>query len=279
MKFATMDPMGRGPLMGVVENVGSWLKNNQHWIGVAGILIGAAISIYTYVATRESGEITLKFNTVKIAEAGIPSIKIFDKQNNPITGNVFGCEIVIWNTGNLSLGEKADRIREPLTIAFTDGVKMIDSTVQDTKNVPSDAIKLDHHENQITVGWSQFDPNDAIKIFVIYASTAQSSITYRGRFLQTKITDVSEFQEEQPVLSGFARFRAALKYDFQNHPNNLMLIIFMIVAFFFCVFMTIFRKLRESKWAVPIGIFVFTIFIINTIVMMLNLLPSSNPFQ
>jgi hypothetical protein len=182
-------------------SVGNSLKDNQHWIGIAGILVGAAISISTWVATREVGEITLKFNTVKIAQAGVPNIRILDNKNNPIMGNVFGCEIVVWNTGNLSLGQKADRIRQPLTVVFTGDVNIIDATIQDTKNVPFHAITLDRQKSQLTIGWSQFDPGDAIKVFAIYASAAQSPITYEGRFLQTKLNDMSEFKEEQPGLA------------------------------------------------------------------------------
>jgi hypothetical protein len=264
--------------MGVVRAVGGWLKDNQHWVGAAGILIGTAISIYTYVVTRESGEVALKFNTVKIAEAGVPGIKISDKQNNPITGNVFGCEIIIWNSGNLSLGEKADRIREPLTIAFTGSVKIIDATVQDTKYVPADAIKLERHENQITVAWSQFDQGDAIKIFVVYASAAQSSITYRGRFLQTKITDLSEFNEEQPNSSGIAGYREMMKYNIKYHIYSTLMQALMLVALFVCFLMIIFRNLRESKWSMPIAICVVAIFFINTVMSTFGRVPSSSPF-
>lgn len=264
--------------MSVVGNVGGWLKDNQHWVGAAGILIGAVISIYTYVATRESGEIALKFNTVKIAEAGVPGIKMSDKQNNPITGNVFGCEIIIWNSGNLSLGEKADRIREPLTIAFIGSVKMIDATVQDTKYVPADAIKLERNENQITIAWSQFDQGDAIKIFVVYAGASQSPITYRGRFLQTKITDLSEFSEEQPNSSGISGYLEMMKYNIKYHLYSAMMQVLMLVAMFICIIMITFRNLRESNWSLSFAILVAAIIVINTVMSTFGRVPSSSPF-
>jgi len=260
-------------------SVGGWLKDNQHWVGMAGILIGAAISIFTWATTRQAGEITLKFNTVKIAEAGVPGIKILDKQNNPITGNVFGCELVIWNTGNLSLGEKEDRTRQPLTVTFTGrGINILDATVQDTKNVAAGAIKLDRHDRQITVGWSQFDPGDAIKIFVIYARAAQSPITYSGRFLLTKFTDASSFEEEQPGLAGFARVRAGLRYDLENHPYRTIVFGSMAVALAATVAMVGFDKLRESKWSLPISIGILTILFLNGIVQFFDRLSASSPF-
>ena len=195
-----------------MRSVGIWLKDNQHWVGPAGIFIGVIVSAYFYFASKEIGEVTLKFNTVKIVQAGVPSIKIFDRDNNPIASNVFGCEIVIWNTGTLTLGEKSDRVRESLSISFSNDAKIVDAVVQDTKNVAPDAIRLDRKGNRISINWSQFDPGDAIKIFVIYTSSNQAAIQYHGRFLQTRFSDLSQFKEEHPGHYGFE----ALRYDLEH---------------------------------------------------------------
>jgi hypothetical protein len=229
-----------------MRSVGVWLKDNQHWVGPAGILIGVIVSAYFYFASREVGEVSLKFNTVKIFQVGVPSIKIFDRDNNQIVSNVFGCEIIIWNTGNLTLGDKSDRVREPLTVTLSSEAKIIDLVIQDTKNVTANAIKLDRHENRIAVIWSQFDPGDAIKIFVIYASASQSPINYRGRSLQTRFLDVSAFEQEYPVRSAF--FSVA-QYNLERKPYVMafvLLSLLLISCLVICILIPAFRRKTRS---------------------------------
>jgi hypothetical protein len=234
----------QGVLLGI-NSIGIWLKRNQHWTGPFGVLIGVVVSIYIYAASKEVGEVTLKFNTVKIAEARVPSIRILDRDNNLITNNVFGCEIIIWNTGHIALGEKSDRVREPLTIALSNNVKIVDAAVQDTRNVAADSIKLERQENRISVIWTQFDPGDAIKIFVIYASDTQSPIEYRGRFVETRFNDLSQFKEEHPGSAVFA----AVKYNFERRPYTITSLLLILLIQFTLLFLIFFPAFRRQRWA------------------------------
>jgi hypothetical protein len=224
-----------------MRSIGVWLKDNQHWVGPAGIVIGLVVSAYFYVESKAVGEITLKFNTVKIVSAGVPSIKILDRDNNPITTNIFGCEIIIWNSGNLPLGEKSDRMREPLTVTLSDNVKVVDAVVQDVRYVSLNAINLNRRDNHISITWSQFDPGDAIKVFVIYASDNQSSIEYRGRFLQTRLSDLSEFHEEYPGSYGLP----AIRYDLDRKPLVTSLGLLSVVGFVLTLILMCFPSFRR----------------------------------
>jgi hypothetical protein len=162
-------------------------------------------------------EISLHFNTVRIAAALSPSIRVVDQTSNKeIRGDVFGCEIILWNSGNLPLGEKSDRKREPITIIFSEDARLIDATVQETKNVSASGIKIERYDHRISVSWLEFDPGDAVKIFVVYESDGRSPIEYRGRFVQTEIKNVVNFRER--VTSPSYNMFSAMFDDIARHP-------------------------------------------------------------
>jgi len=85
-----------------------WLKENSHWSHWVGLVI-AVMGVVTgiWFAERPTGEIRLKFTTVKIVQAGVPGIKIFDNENHPVTSNIFGTEVLIWNTGDPVIGDES----------------------------------------------------------------------------------------------------------------------------------------------------------------------------
>jgi hypothetical protein len=193
-----------------------WLEANSHWSHWVGLVV-AALGLLAgfWLSEKPEGEITLKFTTVKIAEANLPGIKILDNSNNQITGNIFGTEVVLWNTGDLTLGEKSDRIRKPITITFSGVSRIIDSVVQDTKNVDPTTISIEKSQNDVTIKWTQFDPGDAIKVFVIYTGQQQAAFEYEGRFVSTRLADISEFKEEYPSEHGLTAIWDFIKYDFK----------------------------------------------------------------
>jgi hypothetical protein len=194
-----------------------WLKENSHWshwVGLVIALVGVVTGIW--FAERPTGAIALKFTTVKIVQAGAPGIKIFDTENRPVTSSVFGTEILIWNPGDLPLGEKSDRIREPIKIKFLGNVQLISSVVQATINVDPRDLSIQPGQNELTIKWTQFDPGDVIKLFVVYSGEQQATITYAGRFIATEIKDISEFKEEYPEASGLSAAWHSIKYDFEH---------------------------------------------------------------
>jgi len=260
--------------------VSVWLEANQYWFGPVGAAIGVVgiiFSIYFFVASKESGEVTLRFSTVRIVQAGVPSIKILDKNNNPITSNVYGCEITVWNTGSLTLGAQSDRAREPLTIAFTSNdLKIVDVVVQDTKNVSRDAIKLDRSESRISVIWSQFDPGDAIKIFVIYTSNAQSPIEYRGRFLRTRFKDLSGIDQEYPEHQGIM---AVIKFDFDRKPYISGLLLLSLIVFPIMLILALIPAFRRQTWSPKVFFGCMTAALIaNFLAVVLDWGSSATPF-
>src|ERR1043166_1567471 len=89
----------------MAASVGGWIQKHSHWIGFVGTavgVLGVLLAFYFYFESKQVGEISLKFRTVKFFDRNIPSIKVLDQAGNQITDNVFGCEIILWNSGNIS---------------------------------------------------------------------------------------------------------------------------------------------------------------------------------
>ena len=206
---------GKGPAKPSLGYVGDFLRNNSHWIGIFGILFGLTMSTFFYFASKQKGEVSVQFKTVKIAQSGVPILKFFDDKNQEITTNVFGLEAIIWNSGDIALGSFSDRVRQPLTLSLPQSTKILGAVVQETKNVVPSDINLQDNSDQktVVVQWRQFDPSDAIKIFTIYTGTSESDIGYIARIIGARITNTSGFKETYPATSALSYFYDRLIFN------------------------------------------------------------------
>jgi hypothetical protein len=196
------------------SSIFQWLERNSLWSHWVGLLIAAAGLFAGFLLSeKQHGEVTVKFTTVKIAQAGVPGIRILDNANAPITSNIFGTEVLIWNTGDLNLGDKSDRVRKPIRITFDGNIRVIDGVIQDTKNLDPKNVTISTGQNDVVVKWTELDPGDAIKVFVIYSGDQQAKIEYEGRIIGATIADYSEFREEYPGESGLAATWHSFRYD------------------------------------------------------------------
>jgi hypothetical protein len=206
-------------LFQILQRCAEFLKAQNHWVGVAGILLGAALSAYFYFASKPAGEISLKFKTVKIAHA-IPDIKILDAENNPISSDVFAPEIVVWNSGDLPVGEKSDRLRRSIILVLDKGTRILAAQVQETANATLSELNthLTVENESLRVEWQEFDPGDALKLSVIYSSKNQSNIDYRGRFIGTKMFILSDRKEVHPEQAGLlSSMSSNFAFDWENN--------------------------------------------------------------
>jgi hypothetical protein len=167
----------------------------------------------------------VSFKTVKIAQAGVPVLRILDDKGDAISVDVYGLEVIVWNTGDLSLGTSSDRIRKPLVISIKGASKILGAVVQDARNVDvSDiAATVDVEQKIVSINWRQFDPSDAIKVFIIYSGQTQSPIDYSARFIGAHLTSASEYKETDPETTGLSKFYYGTMYDWENRKLKLIL--------------------------------------------------------
>lgn len=213
--------------MSVLRRTGEFVRDQNHWIGLGGVIFGALLSAYFYFASKPTGHVALFFKTVKIAQAGMPIIKIYDDQNRPITSDVYGLEIVVWNNGNFPLGEKSDRVRRPLVIRLDPDANVLGSQIQATGATATERemrVTPTIVPHGVELGWAEFDPGDAFKLLIIYTSKDQSNISFTSRFIDTTIQNLSVENEVNPApdkfrfsLTWIGREYSRLQFNLENH--------------------------------------------------------------
>jgi hypothetical protein len=92
----------------------------------------------------------------------------------------------------------------------------------------------------------QFDPGDAIKLFIIYSGKQQAAIAYDGRFISTQMTDISEFKEEYPEESGLSALWHDILYEFKY--RTLATIVAVIGAIGGCVSIFLMLAFGKRTW-------------------------------
>jgi hypothetical protein len=98
--------------------IGGFFRRWDFWFGFIGVL-GVVFAIYTYVATNKIGRLSYSFDTQKVFDpANLSGFTLVNSEKEPVDKPVYATELVIWNSGDLSLSENSDRIRDPLKINF-----------------------------------------------------------------------------------------------------------------------------------------------------------------
>ncbi|MDI9849419.1 hypothetical protein QM467_15280 [Rhodoblastus sp. 17X3] len=226
-----------------------FLQKNNHWIGAIGIIAGIFVSLLTYFWSQNSGEISFSVKSVKVFESSPieNSIKITNNKGEELKGPIYGLEFSFWNSGDFILGTtSSDRIREPLQVQLLDSeAKIIDVSIQNA-NFPKSNIKTaTDNSRAFTLNASEFDPDDAFKIFVLYTDSRPSAYSVHGKFVQTKIIDRSPEQEDDGLsISGFLAY---LTFLWKAHPFLLMMFNLYIFMFFAISAMRYYQKKTDIR--------------------------------
>jgi hypothetical protein len=259
--------------------VGIFLKRQSHWIGLLGTIFGLTLSIYFYVEGKQAGEVAIKSKNVKIVERSLPKLRILDEAGVQITGNIYGIELIVWNSGNISLGEKSDRVRRNLSLKFSSPVRIISAEIQDSKNssVKELGARLETVDNSVQVVWSIFDQEDALKIFIIYSAENEIPYDYDARIVGTSIANYSRFQDVHSGSSVWNGYYSFL-FDLRYRPNKIYLgIAYSTISIGLMIFFVRNRR-RQGALLVYLGGFTAaTILFAGAIIIMENFSPSA-PF-
>ena len=208
---------------------------------------------------------SLSLTTVKIAQAGVPTLRILDDKGDTIDSDVYGLEVIVWNSGDLSLGSSSDRVRKPLTITFTAPVRILGAVVQDSRNIDISDIQLpvDSEHQSVSVVWRQFDPTDAIKLFITYTGSHQSPIEYSGRIIGSHLIIVSEYKETAPDASGLNKIYRGFIYDWENKRIKAILTVLAFSLQFVALIVMVITRSRTA-WAPVLMVFAIICMVFST---------------
>jgi hypothetical protein len=87
--------------------------------------------------------------------------------------NIYAANVWIWNSGNAEI--KKQDVREPLVIS------VMRSQILDMTNIFSSSNNIDQfHLDGQTISWEHFDPNEGLKIRLIYAARVMLPVRLKG---------------------------------------------------------------------------------------------------
>ncbi len=178
-------------------NAKEFYKQNEHWLAIIGLVstvFAIPLAILLYLWSQSTSEISILTNQLQVlTESGkLSSVQVLDKNGVAIKSNIFAADAVIWNSGTVQLGNEAHVMREPLKIALeSKTAKILDVTIQKS-NVPERTTTIEQvGDRTVRVALDQFDPEDGLKLSVLYADDKISPLQFTGKFVNAKIVDRS----------------------------------------------------------------------------------------
>jgi hypothetical protein len=181
------------------------IKRLDFWFGMIGVL-GVVFSIFTYFHTEKHGELSYSILTQKIFDPNnLRGFKLLSPDGSVVNQQVFASEVVLWNSGDLSLSAASDRIRDPVTIALSNG--LINYFVIGSLNfVNSDnyTIALSNDQKSANIRWTFFDPGQGIRLTFVHSGVSEiNDLTVTGKFFEATL--VSRTVGKTP---GFEKIRS-----------------------------------------------------------------------
>jgi len=208
-----------------------FLKRWDFLFGLIGV-IGAIFGVYAYIANYKVGRISYVFDTQKVFDpANLSGFTLVTPNKIPVDKRVYATELVIWNSGDLSLSEGSDRVREPLQI------KIANSTIYyhivGAHNLVDEAnysIDDSSDKSSITIHWKYFDPGQGLRITILHSEVGEPSISLTGRFFETSLSAEKTSPKSLPgddghrfiVGSALALIIGVLLVIFGPNPDTVM---------------------------------------------------------
>jgi hypothetical protein len=160
-------------------------------LALVSILTGTLISYYFYNKSEKVGEIALLVQQVQVFDKermGELPLHVVDATGHIITDNVFAANITIWNSGTAEI-KKSD-IRKPLQLVIGDGIRPLDIIA----SYPHDNLDQISLAPNGEIDWEHFDPNEGLKIRVVYANAMIARVALQGQ-----IAGVRKIIEARPT--------------------------------------------------------------------------------
>jgi hypothetical protein len=165
--------------------MGALLKRWEFWFGLVGVF-GAIFAVFAYVETYKVGRISYIFDTQKVFDpANLSGFTLVTPDKIFVEKPVYATEAVIWNSGDLSLSDNSDRIREPLTITISNSV--IFYHILGAHNLVDDSnytVTDSPDKSTVTVRWKFFDPGQGVRITVVHSESGMPNIVSMAVFLK-----------------------------------------------------------------------------------------------
>jgi len=175
-------------------------------VGIVGSLasiIGVALAVNFYVASREAPDITCYTHPVRatLVRLGVSSSLSVHHGTDVITSDLTAAQIAIWNRGGEAI--RREQILKPLVIKTENRVPIIEATLRkqsrDVVNADLDLSEIG--EGQVTVSWEIMEKKDGCVLQLIYVGDDTENFEFKGVFEGQKSPSVVKYSKklEKPV--------------------------------------------------------------------------------
>lgn len=185
-----------------------------NYLGFVIGFIGLITTFYFHYSTREKKELSYnkKLEAFKIYDSELlnksQSISLYKNDTIKVKENVYISTFALWNSGDLPVDFKD--IRKPLVVSFSGVRSILDFGIikQVDPQVSKFTIRQINH-NSFSFHWKYFDPNDGVKIQIIYTGSDTVSATIDSKILNTTFNEYIPFRKLEDssynlkILSGY----------------------------------------------------------------------------
>lgn len=146
------------------------IKDTNFHLGLWGLIIGIIglfLSIYFYFKSEKESEVSYNISALRIFDSSsTSSLSVFDKSGERIGEDIQAFNILVWNSGSVDLGP--EKIRKPMSFSIGDRGSILEASIVAQRNPDISRFYVKEvGQNDLEIGWSYFDPNDAFRLRIV----------------------------------------------------------------------------------------------------------------
>lgn len=180
----------------------------EFWCGLVGVF-AALFAVYVYIVTSKIGRVSYILETQKVFDQQtLPEFRLVTKDGVAIGGTVYATELIIWNSGDLSLSKNSDRIREDVKFTISGPGEIHYFILGNVNVVTADNYQIHISEDRKTLNlkWQFFDPGQGLRITIVHTGEERTITNLMARFFEAALVQVKIKQEEIRGAAGFYLF-------------------------------------------------------------------------
>jgi hypothetical protein len=170
--------------MGILDDI----KRPINVITLVLAVVGVGLSIYFYYKSQQQTILAYSISDLLVFDReNAASISVLDKNQTPISENVYASTILLWNKGDVDLDPP--RIRTPINVQMIGSGRILEAAIieQTDPDISGLAIEIsDQASKQVSVKWAHLDPGQAVRFRVLYAGVDASRLELKGNVLGIK---------------------------------------------------------------------------------------------
>jgi hypothetical protein len=169
--------------------VTDFLKKWEFWLGIVGVF-GTIFAIYSYIATNKVGQVSYEFDTQKVFDpTNLSGFSLITSDKTLVDKPVYATDLVIWNSGDLSLSENSDRVREPIRVTIPNGTIYYHIiAAQNLVDASNYIIEDSADKGSMMIRWKFFDPGQGIRMTLVHSEAGAPSISLTSRFFEASLS-------------------------------------------------------------------------------------------